>query len=93
MSDESPYPILSTNGFSDRAAELRRLVTVLGISSRWIADEITGLDDRLVRRWMSGRFPPPPEVIAWLQGMEKARDARPTLQAAWFIRPATAEAS
>ncbi len=55
-------------------AVLRACMDSLGYTWRQVA-RMLQCDDRLVRRWMSGKFPVPDPVADWIERVLAARDA------------------
>ena len=67
------------------AARFRDVAALLLLSSRDLADALR-CDDRLVRRWASGKVAVPPEVGAWLEALAAVWATRPEAAAAWYRR-------
>lgn len=46
-----------------------------------------GCDDRLVRRWASGKVGVPADVAAWLEALVVVWETRPKASPEWYYRP------
>ena len=58
------------------AARLRAALTTLNWSGRSLA-RIIGEDERKVRRWASGDYEPPDQLLVWLETLAAFHDKNP----------------